>query len=459
MSNSEGKIYIDPDSTPRKGVCIGDIQTVLGSSRNDIGALIVNGNINKWAKHKPFRNSTVGFALTPTQSTPELRSPARIAAALAANYGLTIPKYNATNFKTHYSDQWTYNKPRGSSNSEWFRFLDFDGYQHQLWQLGPVMDRGYYTIFNGYFGVPNSTVFAGDNIQFSLQCAEDPDGGIEGLLYPYDFLRDMQSDDDLSKYYMGIALLDYQSRLWVITGDRMDSHHSLYDVDASLSTTIPNNVADGALKAMPILASSQYPTWDNAPGMGYFVSLDGVYLSLTKSSSTRALVIDVDVQFVNSGVTLAISMRNQTANAVTVSNLYGFYMSMAAESNEPDDGYPAPPYQDPGVYGFIDDNWPSASLDPVPSFPVNNGPDIHVNDWAPSYPAYLAARAYTSCYADFRTANNNSTSIASGATVSWTKRFNNVTEDDFGSYSEYMRFVMCVRVGTTAYVNLYIADE
>ena len=398
--DSEGNIFIGAT-----GVEIADIQTVLGSSRNDIGALIENGNINKWARLKPFRYNAPGFPLDKTQPTPETRCPERMTRLLAANFGLSIPKYNATNFKTHYSDQWTYLRPRGLSYNEHFRFPDFDGYVHTCWQLAPVGDRGVYTIFNGYFGVPNSVVFAGDNIQFSIQCAEDPDGGIQGLLYPYSFLRDMQSDDDLSKYYMGIALLDSQSRLWVITGERMDSHHSMYDVDASLSTTIPTNVADGALKAMPILASNQYPNWDNAPGMGYFISLDGAYLSLTKQSSSRLLVIDVDVQFINNGVTLNFSVRNQSSNAVT------------------------------------------------------NGPDIHVNDWASSYPAYLAARAYTSAYADFRTANNNSTTIASNATVTWSKRFNNVTEDDFGSYAEYMRFVLCVRIGTTAYVDIFIADE
>lgn len=452
--DSEGNIFIGAT-----GVEIADIQTVLGSSRNDIGALIQNGNINKWARLKPFRYNAPGFPLDRTKSTPELRSPERMTRLLAANFGLSIPKYNATDFKTHYSDQWTYLKPRGLSYNEHYRFPDFDGYVHACWQLAPVGDHGVYTIFNGYFGVPSSSVFAGDNIQFSIQCAEDPDGGIEGLLYPYSFLRDMQSSDDLSLYYMGIALLDSQSRLWVITGERMNSHHTMYDVDASLSSTIPNNVADGPLKAMPILASDQYPTWDNAPGMGYFISLDGAYLSLTKRSSSRMLDIDVEVLFINSGVTLNFTVRNQSSNSVTLSNLYGFYMSRAAESNEHDDGYPAPDFVDPGVYGFIADNWPSASLDPVPSFPLSESPNIYVNDWASNQGHYLAARAYTSCFADFKTANNNSATIARNATVTWSKRFNNVVEDDFGSYEEYMRFILCVRIGTTPYVETYIADE
>lgn len=449
------------------GVSIYDIQATIGVGANDIGSLCRSSRINMFSKHKPFRNSSQGFSFDTSQATPELRSPDRLAQELLSNFGLTIPKFNASDFKTHYSDPWTYDMPRGikntslnpTSNDEWFRILDFDGYQHAMWQVGPVLDRGIYTIFDGYLGVPNATVFAGDSIQFGIQCADDGDTGISGLIYPYDFLRDTQSNDDLSKYYIGIALLDSQSRLWVITGDRMDTHHSLYDVNTSLVKTIPTNVADGALKAIPMLASSEYPNWDSAPGMGYFVSLNGQYLSLTKSSSSRILQITVEVLFVNSGVTLNISMRNQSSNAVTISYLYGFYMSHAAESNEHDDGYPAPDFVDPGVYGFIDSNWPSASLDPSMGFPLNDGPDIHVDDWASNEGHYLAARAYSACFADFRTANNNSTTIASGATVSWSKRFNNVTEDDFGSYAEYMRYVMCVRIGTTAYTDIFIADE
>ncbi len=460
MIDSEGIVKIGTVDGVIRGISIADLQTSIGTSYNDIGRIIAEGGINKWAKHKPFRYNTPGFPLDRTQSTPELRSPERMTRLLAANYGLSIPKYGANDFKTHYSEPWTYLRPRGLANNEHFRFPDFDGYLHNnYWNPGPVGDRGIYTIFSGYFGVPNNTVFAGDTIQFGIQCAEDPDGGVLGLLYPYDFLREMQHNDDLSKYYMGIALLDSQSRLWVITGDRMDAHHSMYDVSASLVSTIPNNVADGALKAIPILASSQYPTWDNAPGMGYFISLDGQYLSLTKSSSTRKLVIDVEVIYNNPGVTLNFSIRNQSSSAVTVSNLYGFLMSMAAESNEPDDGYPAPAYIDPGVFGFIDSNWPSASLDTPPSFPLLNGPDIHVSDWAPSYPNYLAARAYNA-RTDFRANNNNSDIIASGATVTWTKTFPNISEDDFGSYAEYMRFALCVRVSPDApYTAIFIADN
>lgn len=55
MSHTSVKIYI---SSPY-GVSIGDIQAVLGSSRNDIGGLITTGRINKWAKWKPVRSTAL----------------------------------------------------------------------------------------------------------------------------------------------------------------------------------------------------------------------------------------------------------------------------------------------------------------------------------------------------------------------------------------------------------------
>lgn len=472
MIDIDGIVTIGTVGGVTYGVEIADLQTAIGTSKSDIGQIIRDGAINKWAKHKPFRNSAPGFPLDRTKATPELRCPNRMTQLLAANYGLSIPKYGANDFKSHYDEEWGYLKPRGLNGAgqgshEYYRLPDFDGYLHNnYWNPGPVGTRGIYTIFNGYLGVPNDTVFAGDSIQFSIQCAEDPDSGLPGLLYPYDFLREQQHNDDLSKYYLGIGLLDSQNRLWVITGERMDTHHSMYDVSTSLVSTIPNGVADGVLKAIPLLVSSQYQTWDSAPGLGYFISLNGQYLSLTKSSSTRKLVIDVEVVYNNPGVTLNFSIRNQSSSAVNVSNLYGFLMSQAAEMNEADNGYPAPSYQGTGVYGFIETNWPSVSLNTPASFPVSNSPDIYLTDWAPnytpvpSYPAYLAARGYANAYADFRAANNNSTQIASGATVTWSKTFNNISEDDFGSYEEYMRFALCVRVSPDApYVTLFYADE
>lgn len=457
MSHSNGIIIAPVDFRA-------DVAQVLGINTGDEGELCTSVAINKWAKHKPFRSSAPGFPFSLTPATPELRSPDRIAAALAANYGFTIPRYAASDFKTHYSDPWTYNKPRGIVNSEHYRALDFDGYLHNCyWQLGPVLGRGLYTIFDGYLSVPAATVFAGDAITFGIRCCDDPDAGLPGLLYPYAFLREQQHNFDLSKYYMGIALLASNNVLWVITGDRMDAHHVQDDVDAFLSSSIPNNAADGALKAIPVLTTEQSPldsntnrrTWTNSP-QGYLVALDGAYLSLTKSSASGRLEISVVITISGSSVTMAFTLHNQSSSAAEVSNLYGFLMSGDAYANECGTGHNVPSYIDPGAYGFIEQNWPNARQDNPPSFPLNNPPDIHMDDWAPAYPSHLAARAYNA-NTDFRAANNNSSIIPAGGTVTWSKTINNITGDDFGDYADSGVFLaLCVNVvPAVSYVTVF----
>ncbi len=73
--NQDGRIYIDTNTTPHKGVEIADIQQVLATSDSDLGLLcadktwdrertpwvLVDANrINKWAKYKRVRYDKVG---------------------------------------------------------------------------------------------------------------------------------------------------------------------------------------------------------------------------------------------------------------------------------------------------------------------------------------------------------------------------------------------------------------
>lgn len=124
---NDGRIYIDSTY----GVSIADIQTALRTgASNYIGWLITNGNINKWAKYKPFRD--VSFA--PTDETRRTK-----------NYGLYIPWYdnigdmvgdilneqwtNAENYDANRTP-WGLERPRGFAVTpkEPFRVLDFNRY-------------------------------------------------------------------------------------------------------------------------------------------------------------------------------------------------------------------------------------------------------------------------------------------------------------------------------------------
>ena len=135
MAYANGKIYIDTESTPNIGVSIYDIQQALGiAARNDIGGIITYAEahdlMNEYAKYKPFRDSS-------HNPTAEVRK--------SKNYGLYIPYYrligtmvgdiinnrwtNAENYDA-LRTPWGWEAPRGGGQTpkEWFRVLDFNGY-------------------------------------------------------------------------------------------------------------------------------------------------------------------------------------------------------------------------------------------------------------------------------------------------------------------------------------------
>ena len=142
MAHSGGKIYVDTSVTPNIGISIADIKAVLGSPRhpvtgkeiNDIGGLITYGDINIWAKYKPVRINSMKHPNANWWKADD------------GNCGLQA--YGAHNYANLASvidgsddlKGWIYYHPLGASafTPSWFRFLDFDGYNHQAG--GPVVD-------------------------------------------------------------------------------------------------------------------------------------------------------------------------------------------------------------------------------------------------------------------------------------------------------------------------------
>lgn len=469
MAHGNGRIYIDPSGSPILGVSIADIQAVLGTaSHNDIGGLIANGNINKWAKHKPFRNSAPGFTLYRTQSTPEARCPDKMTQMLAANYGLVLPRYNANDFKTHYSDVWTYVRPRGLAQNEFFRFIDFDGYNHNPYpMMGPVsfngIYAGYYTIFNGYLSTPRTQyVYPGDLITFYLQCREEPGDGT-GLLFPYDFYPGQANEnpDDISQYYIGIAILSNGgTKLWVITGDQMLSHITSGDTEAYLSVNVPNSITSGTgAKIIPMLASHQYSSWDDAPGQGYFLGLNGAYLTRDIGSASQKISIGVTITYSNGNATMAFTITNNTSSNVLLKNLVAFISSAESFYNEGDSDHHPPTTGGYGVRDYLYDHWNATAAENLPPFSamgLSNPPNIYLSDWISGLtpPAYLVGVGYNA-YPDFRDNNQNTdkSTLTVGQTVSWTKVMNIGTDDGCGYYSDGVFVSVCAFVNMSAYVE------
>lgn len=101
---------------------IADLQPVLGTSRSELGDIITNATINKWAKCKPF----------PATANEYASDAARHTAMKNAGFALTIPMYAVGVFgqNSHYSEAWGYRKPTGTIGVAPFRDLDFKNYEH-----------------------------------------------------------------------------------------------------------------------------------------------------------------------------------------------------------------------------------------------------------------------------------------------------------------------------------------
>lgn len=106
-----------------------DIAYVLGENTGDVGTLCKSDAIKFWSLRKPIRNAKIG-ELTDAEWA-------------AANYGYTITGYNqivgegqqGLLYGHLHNESWLYLKPRGYKYNgvivnEWFRVLDFNGYNH-----------------------------------------------------------------------------------------------------------------------------------------------------------------------------------------------------------------------------------------------------------------------------------------------------------------------------------------
>ena len=140
--DNQGRCWVDTTSNPNVGIdFVGDVAYVLGRNTGDEGQLCGDitaagvrvYKINVWAKNKSMR---FGFnTITAQQRAND-------------NYGLTFPILRGVNtgglvgplYEQFENDSesvitkrmngWGYLPPRGTSYSEKFRILDFDGYYH-----------------------------------------------------------------------------------------------------------------------------------------------------------------------------------------------------------------------------------------------------------------------------------------------------------------------------------------
>lgn len=176
--NQNGRIYIGTN-----GVEIADLQTVLSTSDSDLGllcadktwdrdqtpaALVDAGRVNKWAWHKPIRQSSYGLDLrnvTPPDDRfngdqpvgeycigslemPYSQTLGTITPTSHTESGVTVTKWVANSGFFHDMMRglygWNYRRPRGvdATYTEPFRIFDFVGYNHRCVSPMPTPPSG-----------------------------------------------------------------------------------------------------------------------------------------------------------------------------------------------------------------------------------------------------------------------------------------------------------------------------
>lgn len=109
-------------------ITISKLKTTFGTSYNKIGQICAYANINMWSKYKPFRSSSLCFASI--SSRDSALAAANQGLAMGSTYSTPAACLAAAKSLGSGGSSWTYLRPRGLSSNEWYRLLDFDGYNH-----------------------------------------------------------------------------------------------------------------------------------------------------------------------------------------------------------------------------------------------------------------------------------------------------------------------------------------
>ena len=107
-----------------------DIKAAVEYNSLDLARLIKYGDINKWSFHKPVRyNSLHQLSAAQIASVHCGLSPVSLSKLLRMSIGYNGSSYSDTEIQCRAEvAEWPYNRPRGKTYNEWFRMLDFAGY-------------------------------------------------------------------------------------------------------------------------------------------------------------------------------------------------------------------------------------------------------------------------------------------------------------------------------------------
>lgn len=252
--NNDNTVLTGPISLADIGRAAGYPSGQSGDNVFNGGWLIVNGLFNMWAKHKGFKSSAPGYAYDKTQATPELRSPLRVAAAQAANWGMGLPTENVLGDMTYgflyklYNQQlnWYYNRPTQGAPNERFRPMDFDGYRANAKALTiPIQVVSYNLSADNSLTIewPQAPIAEDDTYQLRLS--------------------DMAINSQrLNNFYFGALIYDPNTGTWVVSAPDTIANNGL-----SVTFLLMGAYAGRQVDIVPFLSSGQIPSGQTPGGL------------------------------------------------------------------------------------------------------------------------------------------------------------------------------------------------
>lgn len=182
-----------------KPVSSGDLSQAFGISSLDLGSQIINGVIRPMSKYKPVRHSGTG----------ELSQSDRAYARYG--FGASLPVLPMGDALPQ--NDWVYQRPRGKDYSEWFRFLDADGYVNDscaplVLSIGTIVNDGTSHIILYGNGTGNGVRSDG------YAWASDESLSLAELL---------QSSSDYYNHYISFILVNGSNKALIVTGTTVKS--------------------------------------------------------------------------------------------------------------------------------------------------------------------------------------------------------------------------------------------
>lgn len=304
---------------------MGDIAAAVGYASGDLGTLIRNGVINKFAKFKPVRNGALDYSSQMNSGRTEWASGATWWKGSNGHCGLSIQEFTdlgsistASAFLYKLKNEqlpWNYERPQGTVGSQPYRALDFFRYKGDAEPPVGALAATDIWLDNNYAGQFDWDTAAADAYTLGLG----------------DILLNNQA---MTNYYLGV-LLWKGSTYYIITSS------SKFVAGGSIS--VPFTGAQslvGSWYMVPFISSRQYSI-----GSSY---QSGIYASLFGIGNTEVVlhapgtIVDFVVLAVwnstNTVIEYDLEITNNSASSRTLTNVAIELRTTTSPSDAPSTG-------------------------------------------------------------------------------------------------------------------------